>query len=166
MALVPLLPTPLPTKRLEPTPEFVTSGAWRPYLAGGRSVVTLPLPDTEYAEPLRWSAQTRLEMPIARGYFLGPDTRPGTDRVALFTAPPRPTSSFFASIRRTGEVPAVTPQVRRDAIEDLRYWRAGVVILDPHEQADALRAGMTALTGIQPVHTGGVWLWDVRPLTG
>ncbi|GIJ10606.1 glycosyl transferase [Micromonospora andamanensis] len=166
MALVPVLPTPLPTKRLEPTPEFVTSGAWRPYLAGGRSVVTLPLPDTEYAEPLRWSAHTRQEMPIARGYFLGPDTRPGRDRVALFSAPPRPTSTFFGTIRRTGEVPPVTEQARREAVQDLRYWRAGVVILGPHEHADALRTGMTELTGIEPGYAGGVWIWDVRPLTG
>ncbi|WP_432050264.1 hypothetical protein [Verrucosispora sp. NA02020] len=166
MALVPVLPTPLPTKRLEPTPEFVTSGAWRPYLAGGRSLVTLPLPDTDYAEPLRWSAQTRLRMPIARGYFLGPDTRPGRDRVALFTAPPRPTSTFFATIRRTGEVPPITDQDRREAVEDLRYWRAGAVVLGPHEQAEALRTGMTELTGVEPTYTGGVWLWDVRPLVG
>ncbi|TCB92751.1 hypothetical protein E0H26_23780 [Micromonospora zingiberis] len=166
MALVPVLPTPLPTKRLEPTPEFVTSGAWRPYLAGGRSLVTLPLPDTEYADPLRWSAQTRLEMPIARGYFLGPDTRPGKDLVALFSAPPRPTSSFFAEVRRSGEVPPVNEQDRREAVADLRYWRAGAVVLGPQESADALRQAMTALTGIEPVHTGGVWLWDVRPLTG
>ncbi|MFD6755158.1 hypothetical protein [Micromonospora gifhornensis] len=166
MALVPVLPTPLPTKRLDPTPEFVTSGAWRPYLAGGRSLVTLPLPDTEYADPLRWSAQTRLEMPIARGYFLGPDTRPGKDRIALFGAPPRPTSSFFATVRRSGEVPPVTAADRREAVEDLRYWRAGAVVLAPQERADALRQAMTALTGIEPVHTGGVWLWDVRPLTG
>ncbi|RIV34421.1 hypothetical protein [Micromonospora radicis] len=165
MALVPVLPTPLPTKRLEPTPEFVTSGAWRPYLTGGRSVVTLPLPDTEYADPLRWSAQTRLAMPIARGYFLGPDTRPGKDRIALFTAPPRPTSSFFGAVRRTGEVPPISGQARRDAVEDLRYWRAGVVVLGPHEHADALRTAMTELTGIEPTHTGGVWVWDVRPLT-
>ncbi|MGW0504808.1 hypothetical protein [Micromonospora sp. NPDC003241] len=166
MALVPVLPTPLPTKRLEPTPEFVTSGAWRPYLAGGRSLVTLPLPDTEYAEPLRWSAQTRLQMPIARGYFLGPDTRPGRDQVALFTAPPRPTSTFFGAIRRTGEVPQITARDRQEAIEDLRYWRAGAVVLGPHEQAEALRTGMTELTGVEPTYTGGVWLWDVRPLVG
>ncbi|MGC5033868.1 hypothetical protein [Micromonospora sp. DT229] len=166
MALVPVLPTPLPTKRLEPTPEFVTSGAWRPYLAGGRSLVTLPLPDTEYADPLRWSAQTRLEMPIARGYFLGPDTRPGKDRIALFGAPPRATSSFIATVRRSGEVPPVTAQDRREAIEDLRYWRAGAVVLAPQPSAEALRQAMTALTGIEPVQTGGVWLWDVRPLTG
>ncbi|MER7460885.1 hypothetical protein [Micromonospora sp. NPDC126480] len=165
MALVPLLPTPLPAVRLDPTPAFVTSGAWRPYVAGGRSIVTLPLPDTHYADPLRWSAETRLEMPIARGYFLGPDTRPGRRRVALFTAPPRPTSDFFGQIRRTGAVPPITPQARVAAVDDLRYWRAGAVVLGPHRHADALRRGMTELTGVRPTYTGGVWLWDVRDLT-
>ncbi|MFI6264287.1 hypothetical protein [Micromonospora sp. NPDC051006] len=167
MALLPLLPTPLPATHFDPVPRFVTSGAWRPYVTGGRSVVTLPLPDTNYAEPLRWSAATRLDMPLARGYFLGPDTRPGTDegRVALFTAPPRPTSSFFTVIRQTGAVPPITPQSRVNAVDDLRFWRAGVVILGPHRHADALRRGMTEMTGIQPVYRGGVWVWDVRALT-
>ncbi|PWR11122.1 hypothetical protein DKT69_27305 [Micromonospora sicca] len=165
MALLPILPTPLPSVRLDPTPEFVRSGAWRPYVAGGHSIVTLPLPDTNYADPLRWSAETRLEMPLARGYFLAPDTRPGAGRVALFTAPPRPTSTFFTEIRSTDAVPPITPQDRVAAVDDLRYWRAGAVLLDPRQkQAGALHRGMTELTGIDPVLTGGVWLWDVRPL--
>ncbi|MET8353621.1 hypothetical protein [Micromonospora sp. NPDC005206] len=167
MALLPILPTPLPVARLDPVPAFVTGGAWRPYVAGGRSVVTLPMPDTNYAEPLRWSAATRLDMPLARGYFLGPDTRRNAEkpRIALFTAPPRPTSNFFGTIHRTGAVPPITPQSRVKAVDDLRYWRAGVVVLGPHEHEAALRRGMTELTGIQPVFTGGVWVWDVRPLT-
>ncbi|SCE94736.1 hypothetical protein GA0070618_2125 [Micromonospora echinospora] len=166
MALLPLLPTPLPTTRLDPVPEFVLSGAWRPYLAGGRSLVALPLPDTDYADPLRWSAVTGLEMPIARGYFLGPDRRPDAPegRIALFGATPRPTSSFFVTIRRTGAVPPITPQDRVAAVDDLRYWRAGAVVLAPHRHEDALRRGMTELTGVEPVRIGGVWLWDVRPL--
>ncbi|MDG4806782.1 hypothetical protein O7634_08460 [Micromonospora sp. WMMD1120] len=167
MALLPIVPTPLPVAMLDPIPTFVTDGTWRHYVAGGRSVVTLPLPDTNYAEPLRWSAATRLDLPLARGYFLGPDTRPTADppRVALFGAPPRPTSSFFNTIRRTGAVPPITPQSRVNAIDDLRFWRAGVVILGPHEHETALRRGMTELTGIQPIFTGGVWVWDVRSLT-
>lgn len=165
MALLPLLPTPLPAVRLEPTPAFVTSGAWRPYVAGGRSIVTLPLPDTHYADPLRWSAETGLEMPIARGYFLGPDTRPDRHRVALFTAPDRPTSDFLTEIRRTGEVPPVSQQERTAAEDDLRYWRAGAVVLGPHRHADALRRGMTELIEVKPTYTEGVWLWDVRHLT-
>ncbi|MFJ6199872.1 hypothetical protein [Micromonospora sp. NPDC092111] len=168
MALLPLLPTPLPATRLDPVPVFVTSGDWRPYTAGRRSVVTLPLPDNTYPDPLRWSARTRLEMPLARGYFLAPDTRPGSPEpdAALFTAPFRRTSNFFGGVARTGEIPPVTAADRAAAVDDLRYWRAGVVILGPHRHADALRQAMTALTGISPTRTGGVWLWDVRPLTG
>ncbi|MGC5019060.1 hypothetical protein [Micromonospora sp. DT47] len=168
MALLPNLPTPLPAARLDPTPAFVTSGAWRSYVSGGRSVVTLPLPDTDYPDPLRWSAQTRLEMPLARGYFLAPDTRPRAPEpdIALFTAPPRKTSSFFDGIAKTGAIPPITPKDRAAAVGDLRYWRAGVVVLGPHPNADALRRAMTDLTGITPTFTGGVWLWDVRPLTG
>ncbi|MGK5737837.1 hypothetical protein [Micromonospora sp. URMC 103] len=167
MALLPILPTPLPATRFDPVPRFVTSGAWRPYVAGDRSVVTLPLPDTNYAEPLRWAAATRLDMRLARGYFLGPDDRPHAEErgAALFTAPPRPTSSFFTIVRRTGAVPPITPQARVNAVDDLRYWRAGVVILGPQWNADALRRAMTQLTGIEPFFSGGVWVWDVRPLT-
>ncbi|SCF46944.1 hypothetical protein [Micromonospora mirobrigensis] len=168
MALLPILPTPLPAVRLDPVPAFVTSGAWRAYAAGGRSVVTLPLPDNVYAEPLRWSARTGLDLPLARGYFLAPDTRPYAPegRIALFGAPPRHTSTFFVTIRNTGAIPPITPADRLAAIEDLRYWRAGVVILGRHPYADALRRGMTALTGVTPTYTGGVWVWDVRPLVG
>ncbi|MEH0984959.1 hypothetical protein [Micromonospora sp. CPCC 205556] len=167
MALLPLLPTPLPTTRPDPVPAFVTSGAWRPYVAGGRSVVTLPLPDNTYPDPLRWSARTRLEMPLARGYFLYPDTRPRAPEpeVALFGAPFRRTSTLLGRIARTGAVPPITPQDRAAAVDDLRYWRAGVVVLGPHRHAGALGTAMTELTGIRPTWAGGVWVWDVRPLT-
>ncbi|WP_243706409.1 hypothetical protein [Micromonospora sp. KC721] len=166
MALLPLLPTPLPAYRPDPVPAFVTSGAWRPYVAGGRSVVTLPLPDNTYTEPLRWSSRTRLEMPLARGYFLYPDTRPWSaePNTALFTAPYRRTSNFFGHVARTGEIPPIAARDRATALTDLRYWRTGVVVLGPHPHADQLRTAMTALTGITPTFTGGVWLWDVRPL--
>ncbi|SCE77093.1 hypothetical protein GA0074696_0745 [Micromonospora purpureochromogenes] len=168
MALLPNVPTPLPVTRLDPTPAFVTSGGWRPYVAGGRSIVTLPLPDNTYADPLRWSSRTRLAMPIARGYFLAPDTRPSAPEpdVALFTAPFRRTSNFFGHVARTGVIPPITRQDRAAAVDDLRYWRAGAVVLGPHRNADGLRWSMTELTGITPTFTGGVWLWDVRPLTG
>lgn len=167
MALLPVAPTPLPSAPIIPTPQFVTSGAWRPYLAGGRSLVALPLPDNTYADPLRWSAQTGLDLRLARGYFLAPDTRPDAPEpgAALFTAPPRPTSSFFKSIQRTGLIPTVTPQARTALVDDLRFWRAGVVVLGPQRYEEALLLGMTQLIGRRPERVGGVWLWDVRPLT-
>lgn len=168
MALIPIAPTTLPTKRLKPAPEFVTSGEWRRYVDGDRTVVTLPLPDGNHPDPIRWSAQTGNDMRIPRGYFLGPknDPKKPGDRTALFSALVRPTSMFFDTIRRTGKVPIVTPQRRADAISDLRYWRAGVVILAPRKDSVAMRLGMTQLTGIEPKMIGGVWVWDVRSLAG
>ena len=77
MALVPAAPLPMPVERLPPTPAFVTSGAWRQYVDDDHSVVALPLPASTYPDPLRWSAETGQDLRIARGYFLGPDDRPG-----------------------------------------------------------------------------------------
>nr|MDT0659956.1 hypothetical protein [Micromonospora sp. DSM 115978] len=164
MALLPIAPTPLPTRPRPPVPEFVTAGTWRQYADGDRTVVPLPLPNSRYAEPLVWSAVTGLELRLPRGYFLGPSDDP--DRTGRFSAPPRPTDRFFDRIRRTGQVPPVDDRLQAALIADLRYWEAGVVVLaaQPHERA--LRSGMTALSGIEPIRTGGVWLWDVRPLTG
>ncbi|MEV4758776.1 hypothetical protein AB0J86_27265 [Micromonospora sp. NPDC049559] len=164
MALVPLVPTPLPAAKIAPTPAFVSSGAWRQYADGGRSVVTLPLPATQYTDPLRWSAQTGLDMPIPRGYFLGPDAHP--DRRAAFGGPTRPSSLLFAWVSKSGKVPKLNAENRRELLTDLRFWRAGVVILAPQRNSLALRQTMTGLTGIQPTKTGGVWLWDIRPLLG
>jgi hypothetical protein len=166
MALLPIAPTPLPSARFAATPDFISAGTWRRYVDRDQTVVTLPMATSNYPDPLRWSAVTGLDMRIPRGYFLGPDDRPGSPqhRVALFTAPSRPTSSFFDTIHRTGEVPAIDPRRQAEAVEDLRFWRAGVVILAPQRYDDAFRRGMTELTGITPANIGGVWVWDVRPL--
>ncbi|HEX5596559.1 MAG TPA: hypothetical protein VFX61_11180 [Micromonosporaceae bacterium] len=168
MALIPVAPTPLPTKPLTPAPEFIASGAWRQYVDGDRSVVTLPLPGGRYPEPLRWAAQTRHELRFPHGYFLGPRNDPKFpgDRTARFSPYWRPTAKFIDKINKTGRVPKVTAKERAEAVEDLRYWRAGVVILAPGKRDEALRKGMTELTGVQPQQIGGVWVWDVRPLVG
>jgi hypothetical protein len=168
MALLPIVPTTLPTRQLEPPPAFVTSGVWKRYVAGDRTVVTLPLPDGTYPDPIRWSAQTGQEMRIPRGYFLAPknDPRRPYDRSALFSARIRSTSLFFDNIRREGKIPVVTPRRRADVVRDLRYWRAGVVILAPQKYDKQMRDAMTQLTGIKPRVERGVWVWDVRKLIG
>lgn len=169
MALLPVAPTPLGTRQLRPTPEFITSGAWRQYTDGGRSVVTLPMPGGTYPDPLRWAAYTGLDIRIPRGYFLGPknDPKKPNDRTAIFGAPARPTSKLLDTIRREGEIPKITPERRAQAIEDLRYWRAGVVVLapqSPQKTQELYRRAMSDLIGLEPESVGGVWIWDVRPL--
>jgi len=166
MALVPLVPTPLQTAPMDPVPDFVASGMWREYVDDNHTVVTLPLPDSGYPDPLRWSAITGQDMRIAGAYALLPNQNPldPTDRTALFAPPWRPTSGLVASIREGNPIPEITDTRREMTLADLRYWKAAVIILTPQVRDIELLRAMSDLLGFQPTWTGGAWMWDVRAL--
>ncbi|MDT5033458.1 MAG: hypothetical protein QOC94_3629, partial [Actinoplanes sp.] len=166
MALVPLVPTPLETKPMAPVPEFVTSGAWKQYVDEHHTVVSLPLPDSNYPDPLRWSAYTHQDMRLASAYALLPNQNPldPTDKTALFSPPWRPTSGLMASIKLGNPTPEITDTRREMTLADLRYWRAGVIVLAPQERDIEMLRAMTDLLGFQPTWTGGAWIWNVRNL--
>jgi hypothetical protein len=183
-ALIPLVPMPLYVAHRAAVPRFVSSGEWRAYVPPGRAVVTVPLPSYQAPDPMYWQAAAGLDFPVPRGYYLGP-TGPA-DRAAMFGAPPRPTATLLYAISVLPKVPKpsvggdtplgtlVTPKSdppvtitgadRDRAVEDLRYWRAAIVILAPQRNADRLRATLTDLLGYPPRWVDGVWLWDVRQI--
>ena len=166
MALVPLAPTPLQTAPMAPIPAFVTSGVWRQYVDDNHTVVALPLPDNIYPDPLRWSAVTGQDMRIAGAYALLPNQNPldPTDQTALFSPPWRPTSGLMASIREGNPIPEITDTRREMTLADLRYWKAGVIVLTPQVRDVELLRAMSDLLGFQPTWMGGAWIWDVRGL--
>jgi hypothetical protein len=166
MALVPLVPTPLRTAPMAPVPEFVTSGQWRQYVDDHHTMVTLPLPDSSYPDPLRWSAYTGHDLRIASAYALLPNQNPldPTDRTALFSPPWRPTSGLMASIRQGNPIPEITDTRREMTLADLRYWKAGVIVLTPQVRDIEMLRAMTDLLGFEPTWTGGAWIWNVGPL--
>ena len=166
MALVPLVPTPLETAPMAPVPQFVTSGAWKQYVDDNHTVVSLPLPDSSYPDPLRWTAYTHQDMRIASAYALLPNQNPldPTDKTALFSPPWRPTSGLMASIKQGNPTPEITDTRREMTLADLRYWKAGVIVLTPQERDIEMLRAMSDLLGFQPTWTGGAWIWNVRPL--
>jgi hypothetical protein len=166
MALVPLLPTPLQTAPMAPIPAFVTSGEWKQYVDDNHTVVALPLPDSSYPDPLRWSAYTHEDMRIASAYALLPNQNPldPTDKTALFSPPWRPTSGLMASIKEGNPTPEITDTRREMTLADLRYWKAGVIVLTPQERDVEMLRAMSDLLGFQPTWTGGAWIWPVRNL--
>jgi hypothetical protein len=157
-ALLPLFPRPLPAQRVDPPPHFITAGGWRPYVPAGRTLVPVPIPSNVHGlTTLRWSALTGQEFPIPGGYFIGPnETGEG-----VFGAPTRPTSRLIYATMGANQVPAITAEHRRQAVEDLRFWRASVVVLGANPREAVLRDLMTALLG-PPQRVDDVWLWDVR----
>ena len=166
MALVPLAPTPVRSAPMDPVPTFVTSGMWKQYIDDNHTMVTLPLPDSSYPDPLRWSADTHEDMRIAGAYALLPNQNPldPTDRTALFSPPWRPTSGLMASIKQGNPIPEITDTRREMTLADLRYWKAGVILLTPQERDTEMLRAMSDLLGFQPTWTGGAWVWNVRPL--
>ncbi|MEU5945592.1 hypothetical protein ABZ793_08520 [Micromonospora sp. NPDC047465] len=162
LAVLPLVPRPLPAQPVEPPPHFITAGGWRPYVPAGRTLVPVPIPSNVHGLPtLRWSALTQHAFPIPGGYFIGPNEL----GEGVFGAPNRPTSTLVYTTMDSGEVPPLTDENRRQAVEDLRFWKASVVVLGAHPRETVLRELMTALIG-PPQRVDDVWLWDVRPLVG
>lgn len=165
LALVPLAPKPLETKPAAPLPVFLADGLWKRYVTGDRTLVPVPLPEvTTGREGMRWAALTGLDIPMPRGYFMGPANPPG-DLTGSWTAPPRPTSTMLREIVFTGRPPVVDDGVRAAFRSDLAYWRAAVVVLVPGStHGDVLLSTLTQALGA-PTLVGGVELWDVRSLS-
>jgi hypothetical protein len=164
VALVPVIPKPLPVVAADPLPPFIAEGTWRSYVPAGRTLVTVPLPEvTSGRAGMRWIALTHLAYASPRGYFMGP-ADPPADRTGSWHAPPRFTSNLLWRVREYGRVPRITAVDRQAFAADLVYWRAGVVVLVPDSRnGPALLATLTALFGRPPQQVGGVQLWVPPP---
>lgn len=160
LALFPLTPTPLPVVDRAGTPEFFAHGTVRDYVGDG-SVVLVPTPRPDDAEPLRWQTEDDFSFPLAGGYFVGPTSG---DKKGIYGPEFRPTTALLVGTRATGVVPEIGPDERANAIADLNFWRADVMVLPPTRNADALRSAVTELLGFAPTRIEDVWLWDVRAL--
>jgi hypothetical protein len=158
VALIPLIPTPVPAMGAPPVPHFITSEAWRPYVDDGRTLVPVPLPSNgEGHSGLQWSAVAMQEFAIPAGYFLGP----GVDGEGLLGPVRRPTAKLIDHVSITGQVPQITDGDRAMMLEDLRYWRASVLVLAPSRHQDAVRLTLDQILG-PAQRVDDVWLWDVR----
>jgi hypothetical protein len=70
----------------------------------------------------------------------------------------------MASIRQGNPIPEITDTRREMTLADLRYWKAGVVMLTPQPRDVEMLRAMTDLMGFEPTWTGGAWVWNVGPL--
>ncbi|WP_329108543.1 hypothetical protein OG792_07765 [Micromonospora sp. NBC_01699] len=157
---LPVAPLPLRTVPAWPVPEFVATGEWRSWVPPGRTLV--PVPPTRGAEAtagMYWSARTGLAFTAPGGYFIGPTTP--DDRQARWGAPDRPTAVLLDGVAFTGQVPPIGDEQRRQAIEDLRHWRAAVVVQGGLHRGGPVKETVDLLLGPGQM-ISGAWVWDVR----
>jgi hypothetical protein len=162
VALVPIIPKPMPATSRPHVPPFITNESWRTYVDAQHTLVTVPLPNNTLGlKAMLWHAIALQEFNMPRGYFLGPDE----EGVGMFGAPTRPTSELFYQVEKSGRVPVITDRMKQDTLADLRFWKAAIIVLDesePHEEQ--MWTTVTRLTGITPHPVDGVWVWDVKAL--
>ncbi|KAA0024633.1 glycosyl transferase [Antrihabitans cavernicola] len=168
VALLPLTPTPLPVTDRTPAPQFFANGDWREFSSGG-SVVTVPLPAPERAQPLQWQADTDFEYSIVGGYFVGPagssqrnSAHENAEQKGKYGPIDRPTALLLAKVAKTGIVPPIDASTRATAQDDLHYWRADMMVLPGGRNEPALAATVEQLLGRPGTQVDDVKVWDVR----
>jgi len=65
----------------------------------------------------------------------------------------------------SGRVPPIDDTDRLKTLEDLRRWKANVIVLAPIRNHQALRSTLELLLNKPAQWVNGVWLWDIRGLT-
>ncbi|GGK04832.1 hypothetical protein GCM10011583_40700 [Streptomyces camponoticapitis] len=158
VALLPIMPTPQPVRERAEVPRFITDGMYRDYVTEGESVVPVPLPSPVGAEALHWQSATGFGFSVPDGYFNGPW---GPERMGIYGAAPRYTSNLLRDIRYGARIPEIGPSWRAQAKLDLAFWKAGVVVLAPQDNDEALYEVVTELLGRPGERLGGAWVWDM-----
>lgn len=157
VALLPVLPAPLPAAAVDPVPTWFTSPAVA--RCPGGSLLVLPYPSFFDPDPLRWQAASGMAFEMPGGYFIGP----AADGHAYVGGQPTVTGQLFAQVQNDGRVQPVTPALQAAFAADLRRWKACAVVLGPSRHLDAVRAQASALMGQEPRSVDGVLLWPAPP---
>ncbi|WP_082772190.1 hypothetical protein [Actinoplanes sp. TFC3] len=153
-ALVPLIPKPLPAVEDPRPPLFITSGAWRPYVGDGQSLMPLPVPNRwSGRETLGWAAWTQ-DFAIPEGYFLGP----GKDGHGLSGAEWSTLTKLVDKTIKDNKVPTVSDKQKTDVRGDITRYRAGVLVLRDEPGNANVRTLLQELLGPGQKNLD-VWIW-------
>ena len=165
IVLVPLTPTPLPTFERPYVPPFFTTDMYREYVPRDGVVMGVPPGWNPSLHAMQWQTEAGLNFGIFGGYFLAPD--PNNPKKTAMFGPVYPrTASIMSQIAEQGAVFEVTPELRNQAAEDFRATKVTTLLMPAHHwKAAELRAFLDQLVG-PGTEAGGMWIWDVRPLTG
>jgi hypothetical protein len=157
LALLPLVPKPLPTIERAAVPQFFTEGHWRECVRPGGVLVPVPVPNPGNPDKMRWPAAANAAFAIPEGFFIGPYAAGGQASIGIYS---RPTSQLFNEVERTGTVPPITATEQAHARDDIAYWHASCLVLADRDQPHAgeLRQTLEALYG-PGQHVVDVTVW-------
>jgi hypothetical protein len=190
LALLPIVPKPLPVATATPVPAGWSAAFAALRLPPSASVLVVPVPMFTFTEPLRWQADTGEPRSMVGGYFMGPGPHGrgyidgnGTPPAGVYlnatwvfsqagqrgasaagapaAGPAAGAASPNAGSDATGYLP-VKSVTNTTMREQIRAWKvsAVVAVTTPGSQ---LARYLTAILGSAAVVTADVMAWRVSP---
>jgi hypothetical protein len=167
VALLPLVPLPIPTTHRQPVPNFFSDGTWKQYVHDGQTLVAIPPASDYLPDGQRWQAATEFGFAIPSGFFLGPGGPHKRSRIGPI---PRPTAYLLTQVAMKGRTFDITRDRRQRAREDLAFWHATAIVMSDGGDGSRWTPNRALLlsTAIQlfgpPQRVADVWLWRVADI--
>jgi hypothetical protein len=169
VAVLPLIPAPLPVATPAPVPAGWSTALSALRLPASAHVLVVPIPVSTFTEPLRWQADTGQPASLVGGYYMGPTWagQAATDGNGLSSEAMYLNQLWAKSAHANVATVATLPAygIYPDALQmraQLRGWQVSAVVAVT-TPASPLGRYLTGLLGPPAEHAGQVLAWRVNP---
>jgi hypothetical protein len=168
IAVIPLVPAPLPAATTAGVPAGWTTALTALRLPAGAHVLVVPIPVSAYTAPLRWVADTGQPASIVGGYYMGPTWAgpAATDGNGLSSEAMYLNQLWAQTAGVSVATVATLPvnQIYPDAAQmhaQFRGWDLSAIVADT-SPSSALGHYLTGLLGQPTVQAGQILGWRLR----
>jgi hypothetical protein len=169
IAVLPLIPAPLPVATPAPVPAGWSTAITDLRLPAGAHVLVVPIPVSTFTEPLRWQADTGQPASLVGGYYMGPTWtgQAATDGNGLSSEAMYLNQLWAKSAHANVSAVATLPAygIYPDPLQmraQLRGWKVSAVVAVT-SPGSALGRYLTGLLGPPAEHAGQVLAWRFSP---
>jgi hypothetical protein len=134
LAVLPLMPRPLPVAAAVPVPAGWSASFAALHLPARARVLIVPIPTSTFTEPMRWQADTGLPDAMIGGYFTGP----GPGGQAYIDGGLMSPVALFFNAAWAGQ-PSVETPARREVKDQIASWRPAAVVAVTSVRSDVGR---------------------------
>jgi hypothetical protein len=156
LAVLPLVPLPLPAEQPVALPSGWTQAFAELRLAPGARVLVVPVPTATLTDAERWQAASGEEISLNAGYFQGP----AWDGQAYVEGNGLPPLASYLNQLWTGTGSA-QPPTTADARATIRYWNPAAVVAVTSQRSPVGRY-LIGLLGPPTVTAGSILAWRER----
>ena len=153
LAVLPLLPRPLPDAAAAPVPAGWSATFAALHLPAGARVLIVPMPTDTFTEPMRWQADSAVPIDLIGGYFTGPG--PG-GHAYIDGGVMSPSALYLNVLWEGGAFLEMPPRAQMEA--QLARWDPAAILAVTSTRS-GLGEYLLGLLGRPTYHDGAILAW-------